>query len=57
MDRMEDKHQVRLGAVQETLFVADGVLVYRYLMPLADPALGKAMAITLFRASSLEVAG
>ena len=30
---------------------------YRYLMPLADPVLGKAMAITLFRASSPEAAG
>ena len=30
---------------------------YRYLMPLADPVLGKAMAITLFRASSQEAAG
>ena len=30
---------------------------YRYLMPLADPVLGKAVAITLFRASSPEVAG
>ena len=30
---------------------------YRYLMPLADPVLGKAMAITLFRASSPEGAG
>lgn len=30
---------------------------YRYLMPLADPVLGKAMAITLFRASSREAAG
>ena len=30
---------------------------YRYLMPLADPVLGKAMAITLFRASSQEGAG
>ena len=43
---MEDKHQVRLGAVQETLFI-----------PLADPVLGKAMAITLFRASSPGAAG
>ena len=30
---------------------------YRYLMPLADPVLGKAMAVTLFRASSREVVG
>ncbi len=30
---------------------------YRYLMPLADPILGKALAITLFRASSPGVAG
>ena len=30
---------------------------YRYLMPLADPVLGKAMAITLFRASSPAAAG
>ena len=30
---------------------------YRYLVPLADPVLGKAMAITLFRASSPEAAG
>ena len=30
---------------------------YRYLAPLADPVLGKAMAITLFRASSPEAAG
>jgi O-methyltransferase involved in polyketide biosynthesis len=30
---------------------------YRYLIPLADPVLGKAMAITLFRASSPEAAG
>jgi hypothetical protein len=30
---------------------------YRYLMPLADPVLGKAMAITLFRASSPGAAG
>lgn len=30
---------------------------YRYLMPLADPVLGKAMAVTLFRASSLGAAG
>jgi O-methyltransferase involved in polyketide biosynthesis len=30
---------------------------YRYLMPLADPLLGRAMAITLFRASSPAAAG
>jgi O-methyltransferase involved in polyketide biosynthesis len=30
---------------------------YRYLMPLADPVLGKTMAITLFRASSPAAAG
>ncbi len=30
---------------------------YRYLVPLADPVLGKAMAITLFRASSPGAAG
>ena len=30
---------------------------YRYLMPLADPVLGKTMAITLFRASSPGAAG
>jgi O-methyltransferase involved in polyketide biosynthesis len=30
---------------------------YRYLMPLADPVLGKAMDITLFRASSPGAAG
>jgi O-methyltransferase involved in polyketide biosynthesis len=30
---------------------------YRYLMPLADPVLGRAMAITLFRASSPAAAG
>ena len=30
---------------------------YRYLIPLADPVLGKAMAITLFRASSPAAAG
>jgi len=30
---------------------------YRYLIPLADPVLGNAMAITLFRASSPEAAG
>ena len=30
---------------------------YRYLMPLADPVLGKIMAITLFRASSPGAAG
>ena len=30
---------------------------YRYLTPLADPVLGRAMAITLFRASSPEGAG
>jgi O-methyltransferase involved in polyketide biosynthesis len=30
---------------------------YRYLAPLADPLFGKAMAITLFRASSQEAAG
>jgi O-methyltransferase involved in polyketide biosynthesis len=30
---------------------------YRYVIPLADPVLGKAMAITLFRASSQEAAG
>jgi O-methyltransferase involved in polyketide biosynthesis len=30
---------------------------YRYLMPLADPILGKTMAITLFRASSPAAAG
>jgi O-methyltransferase involved in polyketide biosynthesis len=30
---------------------------YRYLIPLADPVLGQAMAITLFRASSQEAAG
>lgn len=30
---------------------------YRYLIPLADPVLGRAMAITLFRASSPEAAG
>jgi hypothetical protein len=41
MGGMDDKRQVRLGAVQETLFI-----------PLADPLVGKAMTITLFRASS-----
>ena len=30
---------------------------YRYLMPLAGPVLGKAMALTLFRANSREAAG
>ena len=30
---------------------------YRYLTPLADPVLGKTMAITLFRASSPAAAG
>ena len=30
---------------------------YRYLLPLADPVLGKTMAITLFRASSPGAAG
>jgi O-methyltransferase involved in polyketide biosynthesis len=30
---------------------------YRYLMPLADPVLGKTLAITLFRASSPAAAG
>jgi hypothetical protein len=30
---------------------------YRYLMPLADPLLDRAMAITLFRASSPAAAG
>ena len=30
---------------------------YRYLMPLADPVLGKTLAITLFRASSPGAAG
>ena len=30
---------------------------YRYLMPLADPLLGRALAITLFRASSPAAAG
>jgi O-methyltransferase involved in polyketide biosynthesis len=30
---------------------------YRYLVPLADPALGKAMTLTLFRASSPAAAG
>jgi O-methyltransferase involved in polyketide biosynthesis len=30
---------------------------YRYLLPLADPVLGKTMAITLFRASSPAAAG
>lgn len=30
---------------------------YRYLMPFADPFLGQALAITLFRASSREAAG
>ncbi len=30
---------------------------YRYLLPLADPVLGRAMAITLFRASSPAAAG
>ncbi len=30
---------------------------YRHVMPLADPVLGKTMAITLFRASSLGAAG
>ncbi len=55
MAQMEDKHQARLGAVQETLFI-----------PLAararetqrkHPVLGKTMAITLFRASSPAAAG
>ena len=30
---------------------------YRYVIPLADPVLGRAMAITLFRASSPAAAG
>jgi len=30
---------------------------YRYLMPLADPVLGQALALTLFRASSPGAAG
>jgi hypothetical protein len=30
---------------------------YRYLVPLADPLVGKSMAITLFRASSPAAAG
>jgi hypothetical protein len=30
---------------------------YRYLLPLADPVLGKTMAFTLFRASSPGAAG
>ena len=30
---------------------------YRYLVPLADPVLGKAMTLTLFRASSPAAAG
>jgi hypothetical protein len=72
---MEDKHQVRLGAVQQTLFIPltarESASItrppramrsqlparYRYLMPLADPVLGKIMAITLFRASSPGAAG
>ena len=58
MGGMENKHQVRLGAVQETLFIpsphgpARRSANTRYLLPLADPVAGKAMAITLFRASS-----
>jgi hypothetical protein len=57
---MPDKHQVRLGAVQETLFItlaaramrAQLPFGYRHLVPLADPFLGKAMNLTVFRASS-----
>jgi hypothetical protein len=30
---------------------------YRYLMPLVNPVLGEAMAITLFRTSSPEASG
>ena len=61
---MEDKHRVRLGAVQDTLFMPPPRAMrsqlparYRYLLPLADPVLGKTMAITLFRASSPGAAG
>ena len=107
---MKDKHPVRLGAVQETLFIplaaraletqrkhpvlrdpravemvrsidydaakygrgaGESATItrppramrgrlpgrYRYLLPLADPVLGKTMAITLFRASSPAAAG
>ena len=43
---MTDKRQVRLGAVQQTLFI-----------PLADPVLHRAVAITLFRASSPAAGG
>ena len=43
---MADKQQVRLGAVQQTLFI-----------PLADPVLHRAVAITLFRASSPAAGG
>ncbi len=62
MGHMEGKQQVRLGAVQETLFIplaarASSPPGYRYLMPLADPLLGRAIAITLFRASSPAAAG
>jgi hypothetical protein len=32
-------------------------LRYRYLVPLADPVLGQAMTLTLFRASSPAAAG
>jgi hypothetical protein len=46
---MENKHQVRLGAELPAR--------YRYLMPFADPVLGKTMVITLFRASSPGAAG
>ena len=61
---MKDKHQVRLGAVQETLFIPPPRAMrsqvparYRYLLPLADPVLGKTTAITLFRAASPGAAG
>ena len=52
---MEDKHRVRLGAVQQTLFIPLAARASQ--MPLADPVLGKTMAITLFRASSPGAAG
>jgi hypothetical protein len=66
-DKHPDKQPVRLGAVQETLFItlaararetqppramrAQLPFGYRYLVPLADPVVGKAMTLTLFRAS------
>ena len=60
MGRMADRHEAHLGTVRETLFIPlpSGPLRrqlparYRYLLPLADPILGKVLAITLFRARS-----